>query len=186
MPRLNNCVCLYMYPPPPPSCGHIWLQRRQGRWAVLPGGRHHLCGEEERGWLVWGCNEWRNHWAVPWKLCGSHHALRGLTDQLLMKRRSTTLWASEPLTESKRYWVHHNPQACMCVLLHASHFNYYVFLLFLDIGLLISGVCMVGKDSFWSYVCVSMYVCMCMRALCCICLWCQKCEVTETWNSLFT
>uniref|UniRef100_A0A3B3HTG2 Abl-interactor 1a n=1 Tax=Oryzias latipes TaxID=8090 RepID=A0A3B3HTG2_ORYLA len=64
--------------PPVRSGGHLRLRQGQERRAVLPGGRHHLRGEEERRRLVRG-REQRRDRPVSRKLRGAHHALRRLT-----------------------------------------------------------------------------------------------------------
>uniref|UniRef100_A0A3P9K3L6 Abl interactor 1 n=1 Tax=Oryzias latipes TaxID=8090 RepID=A0A3P9K3L6_ORYLA len=64
--------------PPVRSGGHLRLRQGQERRAVLPGGRHHLRGEEERRRLVRG-REQRRDRPVSRELRGAHHALRRLT-----------------------------------------------------------------------------------------------------------
>uniref|UniRef100_A0A3P9H7E4 Abl interactor 1 n=1 Tax=Oryzias latipes TaxID=8090 RepID=A0A3P9H7E4_ORYLA len=64
--------------PPVRSGGHLRLRQGQERRAVLPGGRHHLRGEEKRRRLVRG-REQRRDRPVSRELRGAHHALRRLT-----------------------------------------------------------------------------------------------------------
>lgn len=88
LPPMSTTLYQVDFPPPPcaspnshalffPSGGDLWLHKGQRRRALISGRCHHLCHQEKRWRLVWGCHEWSDR-ALPRELCGVDHALLGV------------------------------------------------------------------------------------------------------------